>query len=286
VLNGTEQYFYVRNAQSDIIGIINSIGKQVVSYTYDTWGKLISITGDKALGEKNPYRYRGYRYDTDIGYYYLQSRYYNPEWGRFLNADGLVSTGQGMLSHNMFAYCANNPVVFKDPLGFAHCMSNEYGGGGGFGAAAIGGSGALADTVKGAWYGTVGTIVAIWKIITFSSNNSTNNNPKRKTNTSGLQNQGPVIGSVKGAPPVDAGSQKKHVLTHPGSIPEKTQWPEGETGVDLTQEGWLNGQSVKKTPHEEVRVWDTGKVIGNNGETRVKVHMKEKTGMIHGYPVK
>lgn len=89
MLNDTEQYFYVRNAQSDIIGIINSIGKQVVSYTYDTWGKLISITGDKALGEKNPYRYRGYRCDNETGYYYLQSRYYNPEWGRFLNADAL-----------------------------------------------------------------------------------------------------------------------------------------------------------------------------------------------------
>ncbi|WP_346868715.1 RHS repeat-associated core domain-containing protein [Clostridium sp. UBA5119] len=181
MLNDAEQYFYIRNAQSDIIGIINSIGKQVVSYTYDTWGKLISITGDKVLGEKNPYRYRGYRYDIETGYYYLQSRYYNPEIGRFLNADGLVSTGQGMLSHNMFAYCANNPVVFKDPLGFAHCMSNEYGGGGGFGAAAIGGSGALADTVKGAWYGTVGTIGAIWNIITFSSNTSkSKNKPKQK----------------------------------------------------------------------------------------------------------
>ncbi len=118
MLNDTEQYFYVRNAQGDIIGIINSIGKQVVSYTYDTWGKLISITGDKALGEKNPYRYRGYRYDTETGYYYLQSRYYNPEWGRFLNADGLVSTGQGMLAHNMFIYCLNNPASNKDDNGF------------------------------------------------------------------------------------------------------------------------------------------------------------------------
>jgi len=87
----------------------------------------------KALGEKNPYRYRGYRYDTETGCYYLQSRYYNPEWGRFLNADGVVSTGQGMLSHNMFAYCANNPVIFKDLLELSYYMSNEYGGRGGFG---------------------------------------------------------------------------------------------------------------------------------------------------------
>jgi len=91
VLNDTEEYFYIRNAQSDIIGIINSIGKQVVSYTYDTWGKLISITGDKALGEKNPYRYRGYRYDTETGCYYLHSRYYNPEIGS--RAGKIINTG-------------------------------------------------------------------------------------------------------------------------------------------------------------------------------------------------
>ena len=118
MLNDAEQYFYIRNAQSDIIGIINSIGKQVVTYTYDTWGKLISITGDKALGEKNPYRYRGYRYDTETGYYYLQSRYYNPEWGRFLNADAIGGSIGELLSHNTFAYCNNNPVNAKDPNGF------------------------------------------------------------------------------------------------------------------------------------------------------------------------
>ncbi|GAA0776059.1 hypothetical protein GCM10008908_28770 [Clostridium subterminale] len=106
-----------------------------------------------------------------------------------MNADGLVSTGQGMLSHNMFAYCANNPVVFKDPLGLAHCMSNEYGGGGGFGAAAIGGSGVLADTVKGAWYGTVGTIGAIWNIITFSNSGTQNNSSNNKSENNSSNNK-------------------------------------------------------------------------------------------------
>jgi len=117
MLNDTEQYFYVRNAQGDIIGIINSVGKQVVSYTYDTWGKLISITGDKVLGEKNPYRYRGYRYDTETGYYYLQSRYYNPEWGRFLNADAIIGSIGELVGHNLFAYCKNNPINMSDESG-------------------------------------------------------------------------------------------------------------------------------------------------------------------------
>ncbi len=65
----------------------------------------------------NPFRYRGYYYDIETGLYYLQSRYYNPEWGRFLNADGYVSTGTGVLGYNMFAYCNNNPVMKVDPNG-------------------------------------------------------------------------------------------------------------------------------------------------------------------------
>ena len=72
----------------------------------------------KTLGEKNPYRYRGYRYDTETGYYYLQSRYYNHEIGRFINADAIGGNVGALLSHNIFAYCNNNPVISKDPLGF------------------------------------------------------------------------------------------------------------------------------------------------------------------------
>ena len=79
--NNTE-YFYIRNAQSDIIGILNSAGNVVVEYTYDSWGQVISIEGElkDTVGVINPYRYRGYRYDNETGFYYLQSRYYNPEW--------------------------------------------------------------------------------------------------------------------------------------------------------------------------------------------------------------
>ncbi|GKX68617.1 RHS repeat domain-containing protein [Inconstantimicrobium mannanitabidum] len=112
-----QEYFYIRNGQSDIIGLLDKTGKQVVGYTYDSWGKLLSTTGSlkDTLGQKNPYRYRGYRYDSDTGLYYLNSRYYNPEWGRFINADGIVTTPGELLSGNMFAYCKNNPVNMKDP---------------------------------------------------------------------------------------------------------------------------------------------------------------------------
>lgn len=72
------------------------------------------------MGVKNPYRYRGYRYDSETGLYYLQSRYYNPEWGRFINADAIIGQTGELLGHNMFAYCKNNPINLKDPSGFRH----------------------------------------------------------------------------------------------------------------------------------------------------------------------
>ncbi len=117
-LNGTT-YYYIRNGQGDITGLFDSSGTQVVSYTYDTWGRLISTTGSLAstVGLKNPYRYRGYRYDVETGLYYCQSRYYNPEWVRWLNVDSYMGKKGDLLSHNLFAYCQNNPVNTYDPNG-------------------------------------------------------------------------------------------------------------------------------------------------------------------------
>lgn len=121
-----EQYYYIKNVQNDIIGILNNNLEQIVSYNYDSWGKLISIKDQQGnditndvnhIGYKNPYRYRSYRYDTETGLYYLQNRYYNPEWGRFISTDVLLSTGTGILEHNMYAYCDNNPVMNIDTTG-------------------------------------------------------------------------------------------------------------------------------------------------------------------------
>ena len=116
--NGTT-YTYVFNGLGDVMEILDSSGNAVVSYLYDAWGAPISITGPMAstLGVQNPIRYRGYYYDTETGLYYINSRYYDPVVGRFINADGYVSTGQGLLGHNMFVYCGNNPVNNMDSTG-------------------------------------------------------------------------------------------------------------------------------------------------------------------------
>lgn len=103
--NGTN-YYYATNIQGDVTAILNTSGTAVVQYTYDAWGKLLTTTGSMAdtLGVHNPLRYRGYVYDTESTLYYLQSRYYDPDIGRFINADAYATTGQGLLGNNMFAY--------------------------------------------------------------------------------------------------------------------------------------------------------------------------------------
>lgn len=118
--NGTP-YFYIKNAQGDIIAIADTSGNLVAKYTYDSWGKLISIkdssdadrtTDENFIGCINPIRYRGYYYDSETGLYYLNARYYDPEVGRFINVDETLAGG-----YNLFEYCYNNPIKNCDLYG-------------------------------------------------------------------------------------------------------------------------------------------------------------------------
>lgn len=99
--NGTK-YNYVTNLQGDVIEIRDSANNVVGSYVYNAYGQIISKSG--TMADVSPLRYRGYYYDTETGFYYLSSRYYDSEIGRFINADSYVSTGQGFLGLNMFTY--------------------------------------------------------------------------------------------------------------------------------------------------------------------------------------
>jgi len=118
-------YYYAKNLQGDVLSVLDSYGLTVCEYTYDSWGKLITVTDDSGnavtnsthVALLNPIRYRGYLYDSETGLYLTGTRYYDPEIGRFINGDGYVSTGQGVLGNNMFAYCGNNPVNRADPTG-------------------------------------------------------------------------------------------------------------------------------------------------------------------------
>ena len=103
------------------MGLADSSGQSVVGYVYDAWGRLLETSGDMqfTLGLYNPLRYRGYVYDRETGLYYLESRYYNPTIGRFINADNLSYLGADgtPLSYNLFACCKNNPVNCADTDG-------------------------------------------------------------------------------------------------------------------------------------------------------------------------
>ena len=116
IYNGT-QYYYVKNLQGDVVKILNASGSVVANYSYDAWGKVTS--SGNVVGQYNPIRYRGYYYDTETGFYYLQSRYYDPTIKRFINADGYINANGDFLGFNMFAYCGNNPIARFDDGGNA-----------------------------------------------------------------------------------------------------------------------------------------------------------------------
>ena len=99
----------------------------VVTYEYDAWGKLLNVGGEKkdTVGKLNPFRYRGYVYEEESGLYYVSSRYYDPEVGRFLNADDyeiLFEDQDNILENNLYTYCFNNPANYEDSNGYAGVM--------------------------------------------------------------------------------------------------------------------------------------------------------------------
>ena len=114
-------YYFLKNLQGDILSITNKDGNVVAKYTYDAWGvpTIIQDSTDCGIAQINPYRYRGYYFDEETGLYYVSSRYYDPEIGRFINADEATYLGADstVLSYNLYAYCENEPTNNEDHSG-------------------------------------------------------------------------------------------------------------------------------------------------------------------------
>ena len=122
---GGIMYYYGKNLQGDILRLVDGNGKTAAEYEYDSWGSLTAVKGENGedirneaghIGNINPFRYRGYYYDSETGFYYLGSRYYDPEVGRFISADttDILGVSGNLYDKNLYAYCDNNPVMRKD----------------------------------------------------------------------------------------------------------------------------------------------------------------------------
>ena len=120
-----DTYYYLKNIQGDVLCVTDAEGTPIVNYTYDAWGAMTITPASQNVPSAtvvtvaflNPVTYRGYFYDYELGLYYLQSRYYDPEIGRFVSADVFIDTGKSIVSPNTFIYCDNNPVYFVDYTG-------------------------------------------------------------------------------------------------------------------------------------------------------------------------
>ena len=130
ILYNNVPYYFIKNLQGDVIAIVDKDAQTVARYSYDAWGvpTVTLDTSDCQIADINPFRYRGYYYDKEIGLYYLQSRYYNAGVGRFVNADDItcISQSRSALGFNIFAYCENNSIVFIDISGNLMKFSMKY----------------------------------------------------------------------------------------------------------------------------------------------------------------
>ena len=116
ILNGVK-YFFQRNIQGDVVGVYDSTGTKVVGFRYDAFGRC-TVIGDVNLAQWCKIRYRGYYYDTETGFYWVQTRYYNPDWCRWISPDEVEFLNyKKALGINLYLYCFNDPVNFSGPSG-------------------------------------------------------------------------------------------------------------------------------------------------------------------------
>ena len=115
----SDTFYYVTNYRGDVVRIVDENGATVANYSYDPWGKVLSVSENAAVAEQ-PLGYAGYYYDKETKLYYLQARYYDPETARFLSRDPDPGYLDNPLSQNAYIYTENNPVMYTDPNGYSN----------------------------------------------------------------------------------------------------------------------------------------------------------------------
>ncbi|TCL41918.1 RHS repeat-associated core domain-containing protein [Harryflintia acetispora] len=288
-LDGQQEY-YLHNAHGDVVQRTDRYGTPLKSYDYDAFG---NEEKPEEL-DHNPWRYCGEYLDLEVQNYYLRARCYEPRTGRFTQQDSVAYTTAKLpngtevvdpLSLNLYTYCGNNPVMFKDSSG----KSAEAIFVGGWTLAGIisqadspmPGPADVVALIIGAGVTIIAGIIILFerikKVITKVTKSEIPSAPSDPTK---LPKQGTIEGDVEGAPNVDAGKQGKHVKGHPNYKEGSSTWADDNTGVHETQEGWLNGTELP----DGTKIWDSGRELGTNGETGVRIHI-DKKGNLHGYPV-
>ena len=219
--NGNSYYYYY-NLQGDVIGLYDSALNSVVQYTYDSWGRVLSITGSLAetVGKANPFRYRGYYYDSETELYYLNSRYYDPEMGRWINADDAIAgVGGDIRGYNLFAYCMNGPVNMSDHTGhWPQWIKNA--------------ASAVVNAVKKTVTVVVNTLKSAVSNILKASSNSL---PKK-----GKPGSSKTLPNPDGTPKQkrwygpDGNPERDRDYNHPGNMPfpHDHKWKNGERGEE------------------------------------------------------
>ena len=214
-------YYYVLNAQGDVAAILNSSGKLAASYDYDAWGNCtVYDSSDAAIGDLNPLRYRGYYYDAETGFYYLQSRYYDFANCRFINADGLFA--DSFIGTNLFAYCMNNPVNMSDHTGhWPQWLKNV--------------ASTVVNAVKKAGTIVVNTVKSVVSSVTNIVKASSNSLPPK-----GEPGSSKTLPNPDGTPKQkrwygpDGNPERDRDYNHPGNMPfpHDHRWKNGERGKD------------------------------------------------------
>ena len=217
----TELYYYVLNAQGDVSAILDSSGKIAASYDYDAWGNCtVYDSSDAAIGDLNPLRYRGYYYDAETGFYYLQSRYYDFANCRFINADGLFA--DSFIGTNLFAYCMNNPVNMSDHTGhWPQWLKNV--------------ASTVVNAVKKAGTVVVNTVKSVVSSVTNIVKASSNSLPPK-----GEPGSSKTLPNPDGTPKQkrwygpDGNPERDRDYNHPGNMPfpHDHRWKNGERGKD------------------------------------------------------
>ena len=215
-------YYYITNLQGDVIRIIDTAGATICTYTYDAWGRLLNSSTNQIF-KANPIRYRGYYYDTESGFYYVSSRYYDPVVGRWINADNaIVGVGGDVRGYNLFSYCMNNPVNMSDHTGhWPQWLKNA--------------ASAVANVVKKAASGVVNTVKSAVSSVTNIVKASSNSLPPK-----GKPGSSKTLPNPDGTPKQkrwygpDGNPERDRDYNHPGNMPfpHDHRWENGERGKD------------------------------------------------------